>query len=56
MRLTATEIIELTEALNVHLQQKDSQGEMPKKALISAYDKLYKNRQKRCLQNNRKAS
>ena len=56
MRLTATEIIELTEALNVHLQRQDFQGKKKKKALISAYDKLYKNRQKRCLQNNRKAS
>ena len=55
-KLTAKEIVEVTDAINVYLQYKDVLSEGARKDLLSAYDKLYKSRLESPLQNKREAS
>jgi hypothetical protein len=55
-KLTAKEIVEVTDAINVYLQYKDVVSEVARKDLMSAYDKLYRSRLQSPLQKEREAS
>lgn len=55
-KLTAKEIVEVTDAINVYLQYKDVVSEGARKDLLSAYDKLYRSRLQIPLQKEREAS
>jgi hypothetical protein len=55
-KLTAKEIVEVIDAINVYLQYKDVVSEGARKDLLSAYDKLYRRRLQTPLQNEREAS
>jgi hypothetical protein len=55
-KLTAKEIVEVTDAINVYLQYKDVVSEGARKDLLSAYDKLYRSRLQTPLQKEREAS